>query len=114
MNKSGLHIIHILECIERIYEYTENNHDLFVNDRKTYDAVIRNLQTMSESAQKLDNAIKSKYSDIEWNKIAGFRNILVHDYLGDINSEQVWYIIERYLPLLNAAMLKEKINQKLY
>jgi uncharacterized protein with HEPN domain len=82
MNKSTLHFLHILECIERIDSYTEKNRELFLNDRKTYDAVVRNLQTMAESTQKLPQETKDKYPNIKWNQIAGFRNILVHDYLG--------------------------------
>jgi uncharacterized protein with HEPN domain len=50
MTKSAeLHLIHILECIERIGNYTEGNRELFLKDGKTHDAVIRNLQTMAES-----------------------------------------------------------------
>lgn len=108
--KPLLHIIHIMECIARIHKYTENDYDLFCNDRKTYDAVIRNLQTMAESAQKLDESVKSRYTHIQWNKIAGFRNILVHDYLGDIDSSQVWTIIAKYLPELQKAMQLELPN----
>jgi uncharacterized protein with HEPN domain len=104
---SALHLIHILECIERIYKYTERNMELFLNDDKTYDAVIRNLQTMAESTQKLPREIKNKHPNIKWNQISGFRNILVHDYLGDINKEQIWNVIEQYLPELLAAARKE-------
>lgn len=108
MSKSiRLHCIHILECIERIHHYTDHNKTLFLNDRKTYDAVIRNLQTLAESTQKFPKETKDKYPNIPWKNIAGFRNILVHDYLGDINNEHVWNIIEKYLPELEAAMHKE-------
>ena len=108
MNKSSeLHVIHILECIERIYLFTQGNKDLFIHDRKTYDAVLRNLQTMAESAQKLDRNITGKHPSIAWKKISGFRNFLVHDYLGDINPEQIWVIIEKYLPELQDAMRRE-------
>jgi uncharacterized protein with HEPN domain len=55
-------------------------------DRMRYDAIPRNLQTMSEATQRLSQETKNRYQHISWRDIAGFRNILVHDYLGDKRS----------------------------
>ncbi len=67
--------------------------------------MLRNLQILSESTQRLSMDLKANHSEIDWKRIAGFRNILVHDYLG-INPVRVWEIVERYLP-----ELKEKIDE---
>jgi uncharacterized protein with HEPN domain len=77
-----LYLIHISECINRIAEYVVEGKESFFRDEKTQDAVLRNLQILSESTQRLSVDLKANYSDIEWKRIAGFRNVLVHDYLG--------------------------------
>jgi uncharacterized protein with HEPN domain len=56
------------------------------------DAVIRNLQTMAESAQRIPATLKASHPAIDWRAISGFRNILVHDYLG-VDLEQVWNVV---------------------
>jgi uncharacterized protein with HEPN domain len=67
------------------------------------DAVLRNLQVMAESTQRLSEAMKAMQPDIEWLKIAAFRNILVHDYLG-IDLETVWDITQHDIPDLKRAV----------
>jgi len=74
------------------------------------DAVLRNLQTMSESTQRLSEALKAMHPEVEWQRIVAFRNVLVHDYLG-IDLERIWEIIQRDLPEFKraiAAMLQGK------
>ena len=61
------------------------------------DAVLRNLQTMTESTQRLSDTLKAAHPDVEWRRIIAFRNVLVHDYLG-IDLERVWEIIQRDVP----------------
>lgn len=65
-----------------------------------FDAALRNLQTLSEATQRLPDERKTHASHIPWRQISGFRNILVHDYLGDIDPETVLRVIrEQLLPL---------------
>ena len=74
------------------------------------DAVLRNLQTMSESTQRLSEALKAMHPEMEWERIVAFRNVLVHDYLG-IDLERIWEIIQRDVPEFKRAvapMLPEK------
>jgi uncharacterized protein with HEPN domain len=94
-----LYLIHILEYIARIEEYTAEGRQVFFADTRTQDAVLRNLQTLAESTQRLSLNLKAAYPDVDWRGISGLRNILVHDYLG-INLVRVWEIVERDLPLL--------------
>jgi uncharacterized protein with HEPN domain len=71
---------------------------------------MRNLQTMAESTQRLPDATKEAHPEVDWYKISGFRNVLVHGYLG-VDLERVWIIVERDLPSLKRAitsMLKER------
>ena len=61
--------------------------------------MLRNLQTLAESTQRISQALKSSHPGVDWRSIAGFRNILVHDYLG-IDLERVWGVVVNRLPLL--------------
>jgi uncharacterized protein with HEPN domain len=85
-----------------IEEYVDGEQSL--SDHKTYDAVLRQLQIMSESTQKLSDSVKLQFPQIKWREIAGFRNILVHDYLGDIDFKIIWKVIENKLPELKFSM----------
>lgn len=67
------------------------------------DAVIRNLQTLAESSQRLSNHIKGTEPQIPWRELAGFRNVIVHGYLG-VDLGAVWLVVEQDLPTLAAAV----------
>lgn len=99
MKDGRVYLIHIRDCLARIKQYTSEGKELFFNDIKIQDAVLRNIQTMCESIQKLPNDWKNAYPEVDWNRIAGFRNILTHEYL-NINLKIVWNVIENYLPHL--------------
>lgn len=102
MKDDSAYLKHILECIERIAEDTREGHDFFLSSHLHQDAVLRNLQTLSESAQHLSPVMKAQHPEIEWNRIAAFRNLLVHDYLG-IDMERIWEIVQRDLEELKSA-----------
>ncbi|MBI3801348.1 MAG: DUF86 domain-containing protein [Deltaproteobacteria bacterium] len=95
MNKDDtVYLRHILECICRIEEDIVAGRERFMASHTLQDAVLRNLQVMAESTQRLSETVKATQPDVEWHKIAAFRNILVHDYLG-IDVETVWDITQR-------------------
>ena len=71
-----------------------------------YDAVIRNLQILAESTQKVSKTTKDRYKNIPWKKIAAFRNILVHDYINGIDADIVWNTAVDMLPALSEAFSK--------
>ena len=103
MSKSyKLYLLHVLDCIEKI-NIICNRGDIS-KDFVLYDACLRNLQTLSESTNHFPEEIKIKYSQINWKGISGFRNILVHDYLGDIDPGTVKKIISDYLPELDKTI----------
>ena len=103
MKDERLYLIHISECIGRIEQYVAGGRDTFHASQLIQDAVLRNLQVMAESTQRLSPSMKDPHPEIEWRRIAGFRNVLVHDYLG-IDLDQVWAIIERDLPGLKQVI----------
>ncbi|GJD16769.1 protein of unknown function DUF86 [Rivularia sp. IAM M-261] len=103
MKEGRVYLIHIRDCINRINQYTLEGKEVFFNDIKTQDAVLRNVQVMCESVQKLPSDWKNAYPDIEWNRIAGFRNRLTHEYL-DVDLDIVWNVIQNYLPGLETTI----------
>jgi uncharacterized protein with HEPN domain len=68
-------------------------------DRRTRDAVVRNLEVIGEAAKKLPAETKRSHPEIEWKKIAGLRDILIHDYFG-IDMDIVWDVVQNKLPPL--------------
>ena len=68
-----------------------------------YDAILRNLQTLSEATQQLPEYLKQQYDQIPWAQISGFRNILVHNYLGDIDPETILSVVKTHIPPLQRA-----------
>jgi uncharacterized protein with HEPN domain len=103
MKEDAIYLSHILECIRRIEENTAGGRAKFMASHTLQDAVLRNLQTMSESTQRLPDTSKEKHPEIEWHRISAFRNVLVHDYLG-IDMETVWQIVRRDVPQLKTVV----------
>ncbi len=95
----ALHILDAIEKIRRIQARGDISRDDIL-----YDAALRNLQTLSEATQRLTEGKKSLCPDIPWREISGFRNILVHNYLGEIDPLTVRSVIEQHLAPLEACM----------
>ncbi len=106
MKDERLYLVHIMECIERVRRYTVRGRDAFLADEMVRDATIRNLQVMAESAHRLSDATRSRHPEINWIRIRGFRNIVVHKYLG-IDLEIVWDVVENDLEKLDGVMRQE-------
>jgi uncharacterized protein with HEPN domain len=90
----------IIESANKILVYTSNiTFQEFTTDSKTIDAVIRNFEIIGEAANRLPEDFKEIHSNIDWHRIRGFRNRIVHDYFG-IDYSIVWEIKELFLPNL--------------
>ena len=103
MKTDTFYLRHILECIRRIEEDTRPGYDAFMKSHTFQDAVLRNLQIMAESTQRLSEDLKDQTPEIEWHKISAFRNVLVHDYLG-IDLDRIWIVIQEDVPVLKQAI----------
>lgn len=109
MRDDRLYLIHIGECIQRVETYVAGGKESFATSTLIQDAVLRNLQTLAESTQRLSGTLKTAHPEVNWREISGFRNVLVHGYLG-IDLGRVWEVVERDLPHLKRnieTILKE-------
>ena len=101
---SKLLVSDILESAYKIQDYTAGlNFEDFIKDSKTIDAVIRNFEIIGEAANRLSEEFKDKYPDLDWHRMRGFRNRIVHDYFG-IDHSIVWLIKETFLPQMISQM----------
>ena len=97
----------MLEAIGAIEEYTIHGRAAFFADRRTQHAVERNLTIIGEAVKNLSPGFRERYTEIEWRRVAGLRDKLVHDYPG-VEVEIVWSVVERHLPLLRKVLTRAK------
>jgi len=101
----------ILESYNLIQKYVESmGLEDFKKDRKTIDAVVRNLEIIGEASKFIPENIKNEYQDIDWSGIIGLRNRIAHEYFG-ISVKIVWNIIKKELPPL-AKQMKQILEEK--
>ncbi len=101
------YLVYIRDAIAHIEQLTPPSEEDLGKGASTHDlaAILYYLHTLSEATQRLSEAAKSGYSEIDWPGIAGFRNRLVHGYL-NVNTAVVWNVVKNYLPSLKVVILK--------
>ncbi len=96
----SLYLADIQESCEKVLRFTKGmTYKDFVHDELHFDAVLRNLEIIGEAVKNIPEKTRRKYPDVKWRKIAGFRDIVAHEYFG-INDETVWDIVETEVPAL--------------
>lgn len=99
----NLYVEDILESIDRINEYVSGMaYEDFVSDRRTVDAVVRNLEVIGEAGKCIPEEARQRCPRIEWPKIVGLRNMLIHAYFG-ISLPIVWDVVTNKLAELSDA-----------
>lgn len=103
MKRDLVYLDHIREAIERITSYSAAGREEFFRNRMAQDAVIRNFEIIGEAVKRLSDDVKDRRPDVPWRRVAGFRNVLIHDYM-NVEEEEVWNVIETHLPALQQAV----------
>ncbi|HIE36290.1 MAG TPA: DUF86 domain-containing protein [Candidatus Omnitrophica bacterium] len=106
----------ILKSVQKIKRYTKDkSYREFIHDEILIDAVVRNLEVIGEAARHIPQNFRKKYSQVEWKKLVGLRDILIHEYFG-IDYEVLWDIVKNKVPQLSKSIkviLKDlKTNQE--
>jgi uncharacterized protein with HEPN domain len=97
---SRVYLEDILEATRKIDSYTADlSKSEFFEDEKTFDAVVRNLEVIGEAVKKLPEDLRAQHPALEWKKMAGLRDMLIHEYFG-VDSEIVWDIVTNKVPTL--------------
>lgn len=108
-----IHILlgHILESISIIDEVLRDmEYDRFVESVPTQDAVIRRLEIIGEAVKGIPEEFRKKHPEIEWKRIAGMRDVLIHEYFS-VDVELIWRAVQDDLPDLekNIEAIKEEV-----
>lgn len=103
MNADEVYLRHILDAVDKIVRYTADGREAFDTDDKTQDAVIRNFEIIGEAVKNLSSKLKDSHGEIEWAKIAGMRDKLIHHYFG-LKLDVVWDTVTGVLPGFKVAI----------
>ena len=91
-------LLHILDAIGEIEGYIlQTDFKAFLNNSMMRFACVKQLEIIGEASGQISEETKQQFPEVEWNKMKGMRNILVHEYFG-IDTRVVWEIIIDDLP----------------
>lgn len=97
MKDDKLYLVHMIDCVERIETYTRDGRDAYMGSTMAQDAVIRNFEIIGEAAKRVSDAVKQANPAVPWRRVAGLRDVLIHDYSG-VDLDEVWSILSQELP----------------
>ena len=95
---SRVYLEEILGAAAKIRSYVGTmGADEFLQDGKTVDAVVRNLEIIGEAVKQLPETVRAQDPGVEWQKVAGLRDILIHAY-SRVDLDIIWDVVANKLP----------------
>jgi len=102
-------IEHILESIAKIEEYTNRiTKDEFMGSTQIQDAVLRRIEVIGEAVKNVPDEVKQKHPNIPWRRIAGMRDLLIHEYFG-VDLDLTWKVTKEDIAALKREISKIKL-----
>ena len=103
MKDERVYLRHISDAIAKVESYVAVGHETFMAESHWQDAVIRQLEIIGEATRKLSRGFRSQHPQVPWRRIAGLRDVLIHDYMG-VRLPAVWEVTQRDIPVLKAQI----------
>lgn len=96
----------ILESAQKVQRYAVGlTFDQFGSQDVIFDAVVRNLEIIGEAAKHLPPEARAMMPDVDWSKVAGFRDVIVHGYFG-LDVHVIWDVVQSKIPALISSVEK--------
>ena len=99
MRSDAVYLRHILDATTKIEEYASVGHERFLAESHWHDAIIRQLEIVGEATKQLSPDLRARHPDLPWRRVAGLRDVLIHQYMG-VDLEAVWGIVADHVPVL--------------
>ena len=103
MKDERLYLHHMLERCERVAGFIAGGRDAFFASEQQQDAVIRNLEVIGEAAKRVSPELRTTLPELDWRRICGMRDVLIHGYIG-VDIEEVWNVASPHLPEVHSSL----------
>jgi len=103
VSRESVYLQHILDAIGKIESYLAPGREAFLRESHWHDATIRQLEIIGEATKRLPNELRSHYPAVPWRRIAGLRDVLIHNYMA-VDIPAVWEITQQHIPILKAEV----------
>jgi uncharacterized protein with HEPN domain len=110
LKTDSAYLQHILDAISKIETYVSVGKERFMTESHWHDAAIRQLEIIGEATKKLSPELRSAHPETPWRRIAGMRDVLIHDYIGvDLNA--VWEVAQKDMRELEEVVERIRCGQ---